>query len=428
VNGKDSEATYIDGGVTIARDRDWPALVAAMVFNFLSIGTLTIYIFGVFVHPLQQEFGWSRTQLAFAVTIAQYSLGITTPFWGMMTDRFGPRAIMLPTLILMAVLFASLSLLTPNIWHFYLMFFLIPVLAPSPVLNSSVIARLFDKRLGLAMGLMLVGVGLGSAVLPSLAQMLITAFGWRTAYVVLGGLTLMIGLPAILVETRHVRGPIPRKSGGMIEPLLPAVKSRVFVLIFLIFLLMGAATTGTLTHLVPMMIDHGLDPSAAAGLAGVVGLSALCARGLIGHVLDRVAAPPVLAVICLMAVTAFLILGCNPGHGLAYVAAILLGVSAGAEADFVGFLTRRYFSGALFGRMFGLVFLAFTAGGGTGPFLMGLSYDRLGGYFPGLMLFAGLCLLAAIIALMLPPARRSPLREDIRKEPPVAAVPQGATS
>lgn len=415
-------------GVTIAQDRDWLALAAALLAQALSIGTVTIHIFGVFVHPLQEEFGWTRTELAFAVTITQYSLGLTSPFWGILTDRFGPRVLLLPTIAIMSVLLSSLALLTPALWHFYLMFLLIPVLGTSPVLYSTVISRLFDKRLGLAMGLMLVGVGLGSAVLPPLTQAIIDSFGWRAAYVVLGVLTLAIGIPAALIATRHVRGPVPRKAGTTIEPLLPMVRTRKFALIVVIFLLMGGATVGTLTHLVPMMIDRGMSPASAAGLASMVGLSALCARGVIGYVLDRFAPSPVLAIICLLAVTAFLILAFNPGHGLTYVAAILLGVSVGAEADFVGFLTRRYFSPGLFGRMFGLVFLAFTAGGGTGPLLMGLSHDRLGGYFPGLMLFAGLCTLAAFIALMLPPIRRSGEEDALPQARPVPARPQTAAS
>ena len=121
-------------------DRDWLAVAAAVVGQFLSVGTLTVHIFGVFVHPFQAEFGWTRTELSFAVSITQYTLGVTTPLWGFMSDRLGPRALLLPTTVALSGLVAALSLLTPPLWHFYLMFLLIPLLAPSPVLYSMVLA------------------------------------------------------------------------------------------------------------------------------------------------------------------------------------------------------------------------------------------------------------------------------------------------
>ena len=386
-------------------DRDWLAVVACMFGMLLSVAALTLYTFGVFVRPLHAEFGWNRTQLSVTISITQYAIGFSSPFWGVLADRFGPRKIILPTTVLLALLIGSLSLLTPHLWHLYLVFFLISTLGPSPVLHAAIVSRLFSRHLGLALGLALMGVGLAGAVMPSLAQSLVSSFGWRHAYLGLGALALVIGLPMALIATRHVHGSAPRRVGVPVASVLPSVGTRVFGLMCVVFVLLGIITIGTVAHLVPMMIDRKFSPAAAAGVAGLIGFAALVSRGFIGWVLDRLQAPRVLAVVALFAVGAFLLLALGSARISNYVAVIMLGGVVGAEVDFLAFMTRCYFPQELFGRLFGLLFLVFTLGGGTGPILMGLSFDHLGGYRPGLLLFAVVGTVAAAMALTLPKTR-----------------------
>ncbi len=380
-------------------DRDWPALFASMCGQILTVGTLTIYSFGVFIRPLEAEFGWSRTQLSIAIAISQYTIGLTAPFWGTMTDRFGTRAILLPTIVMLSVLIASLGLLTPHLWQLYLMFFLIPLLGPSTVLHPSAMARLFDRHLGLALGLSVMGVGVGGTVLPRISHGLIASVGWRDAYGCLGVLAALVGLPMALVLTRHIRGPVP---GRRAVPILPMVRTRRFALICTVFPLLGLVTIGTLVHLVPLMVGRGLPPARAASIAGLAAFASLVSRGMVGWILDRVRVSYVIAATTLAAVTALLILALDPGHGADVVAVILLGAAIGGEIDFAGFVIRRSFPAAAFGRLYGLLFLVFTLGTGTGPIVMGLSFDHLGSYRPGLLLFAAVGVVAAVTVLTIP--------------------------
>jgi MFS family permease len=147
-------------------DRDWLAVVASAVGLMLSVGSLTIYTFGVFVGPLATEFKWSRTELFGAVAISQYALALSVPFWGYLIDRLGPRSALVPSVVIISLLFASLAFLTPNLWHLYLIFALFPLLAggASPLGYSAVIVRKFEGKLGQALGLALMGVGLGAAI------------------------------------------------------------------------------------------------------------------------------------------------------------------------------------------------------------------------------------------------------------------------
>ena len=390
-------------GAVADLDRDWPAVVAAAVGMVLCVGTLALYSFGVFVRPLTAEFGWSRTGLFAALSFFQFGLAFSSPVWGVLVDRFGPRRVILISLVALSALVASLGLLTPNLWHLYLVFAAIPLLGggASPLGYSAVMVRRFDRRLGFALGISLLGVGLGGAILPPLAQFLLGEFGWRAAYVALGALTLLVTLPAALVATRNVPGPVLRGAGAGVL-IAPMLRTRAYVLMAVTFVLLGAVSVGVLAHLVPMMVDHGFTPGEAARIAGITGLAVVVVRGSIGWLLDRIHAPYVLAVIAVVAAGVPLLLAYGEGPSTGYLAAVLLGSAIGAEVDFVSFLVRRYFGQAAFGRLYGIAFGLYILGTAIGPVALAASFDHLGGYRPGLLLFTVLGLVAAGMSLAMP--------------------------
>lgn len=390
-------------GSAAAMDRDWLAAAGSTVGLILCAGTLALYSFGVFVRPLTAEFGWSRTGLFAALAFYNYGLAASSPVWGVLTDRYGPRRVILFSVVALSCLVASLSLLTGSLWHLYLVFAAVPLLGggASPLGYSAVVTRLFDRHLGLALGLALMGVGLGGTVLPPLAQFLVGEFGWRIAYAALGLLTLVITFPAALVATRNVPGPVRRRDAA--APRIGAMlRTRAYLLMAVTFVLLGTVSVGMLAHLVPMMADHGVPPAEAARIAGLSGLAVVVGRGGLGWVLDRVHAPYVLAAVAAVAAVAPLLLGYGTGETTGYVAAVLVGFTVGAEVDLVSFLVRRYFDPAAFGRLYGIAFGLFILGSGNGPVLLGWSFDRLGGYRPGLLLFSALALVVAALAFAMP--------------------------
>jgi len=383
-------------------DRDWLAVGASAVGLILSTGPLAVYSFGVFVRPLTAEFGWTRTGLFAALSFFQFGMAFSSPFWGVLLDRFGPRRVLLFSMTALALLVASLGLLTPHPWHLYLVFLGIPLLggAASPLGYSAIMVRRFDHKLGFALGLALMGVGLGGAVLPPLAQFLLSEFGWRTAYVALGVLTLVVTLPGVLLATRNVPGPV-RRTAAVVQ-IGAMLRTRAYVLMSVSFVLLGVVTVGVLANFVPMMVDHGFTPAQAASIAGLSGLAVVVGRGGLGWVLDRVHAPYVLAVVSVIAGGVPLLLAYGEGPAVGYVAAVLLGSAIGAEVDFISYLVRRYFDQAAFGRLYGIAFGLYILGTALGPIMLGYSFDHLGGYRPGLLLFAVLGLVAAAAALAMP--------------------------
>lgn len=396
-------ASLIDDTVP-ALDRSWRIVAASSLGLMFSQGTLLLYSFGVFVGPLTAEFGWSRTQVALALAISQWSFAASAPVWGILIDRYGPRPVLLSSIVALTTLVASLGLLTSSLLHFYATFLLCSLLGggASPLCYSAILVRRFDRRLGLALGFALMGVGLGATVLPPLAQTLVGNLGWREAYAVLAGLTFVVTLPAALMATRGTGRPLPRGTSERTASLTASLRTRAFVQLCAIFVLFGIVSVGALASLVPIMIGRGFAPGAAAQVAALTGLAAILGRGGIGAALDRFHAPYVVAIVTLLGLCAFLLLALTTGPVPSYGSALLLGLVLGAEVDFTAFFVRRYFGKVVFGRVYGIAFAIFIVGTGVGPLLMSASFDKFGSYGPGLLLFSGISVLIAVLALALP--------------------------
>ena len=385
-------------------DRDWLTVVACGICLILSVGSLLVYSFGVFVRPLAHDFHWTRTQVSAALSIGQFAVALGAPLWGWLIDRFGPRRVVLPSILGLCLAFSSLSLLTPHLWHLYLVFALAALLGggASPVGYSAILVRTFERHLGLALGLALMGIGLGATVLPSLAQSFVGQFGWRAAYLAIGIIALAVTLPAGLTATRNVRLPLPARTRERVA-ILPLVATRAFLFLCGIFLLIAIAGGGAFASLVPMLVDRGNTPAAAARVAGLAGLAVIAGRGGIGWLLDRFNAARLLACLCLAVIASLLLLVYSHGRLSDALAALLLGAVLGAEVDFTAFLIRRYFGNAAFSRLYGIAFGIFALAIGIGPLLLGISFDHAGGYNPGLLLFVGLSIIAASATFALPP-------------------------
>ena len=385
-------------------DRDWLTVFGCGICLMLSVGSLLIYVFGVFVRPLAGQFHWTRTQVASALVIGQFVVAFSSPVWGFLVDRYGPRRVILPSIVGLSFAFASLSLLTPHLWHLYLLYGLFALLGggSSPIGYAAVLVRSFERHLGLALGLSLMGIGVGAAVLPSLAQAFVGHLGWRSAYTAVGLLTLAVSLPAALVVTRNARLPLPRRITERVA-IVPLLQTRAFLVMSAVFMLIAIAVGGTFASLVPMLVDRGNSPAEAARIAGLAGIAVIAGRGGIGWLLDRFNAARLLACVSLAVTTSVLLLVYAHGRLADACAALLLGSVLGAEVDFTAFLVRRYFGNAAFSRLYGIAFGLFALAIGFGPLLLGISFDHTGGYTPGLLLFVGLTLIAALGTLAMPP-------------------------
>ena len=399
----------------------WIVFVAAVGLS-MGYGPIVTFTFGVFFKLLNQEFGWSRGDISQAFSISLFVMSLVFPFVGRLVDRFGARKVIIPSILLFGLGLMSLSLLSANIWQLYAVYILLGLVGggTAPVPYSNVLSHWFDKRRGLALGVAMVGLGLGAFVMPSLAQMLIVSQGWRQAYVVFGLMVMVITIPIVglfFKETPEMVG--LRPDGDVINPNHPntseqkiglsaqeARQTHTFWILVGAFFLMSASVHGCLIHLVPLLTDRGISPQLAAGATSLFGAALLFGRVGAGYLLDHFFASSV--ALCFFCGTALglLLLWSGVTGTAAFIAAFLVGLGMGAEGDIIAYLIGRYFGLRAFGEIYGYAFGAFTLGGVSGPLLMGRGFDATGSYSLGLGVFVVVTLIAAGLMTRLGPYRK----------------------
>lgn len=379
---------------------------------------ISIYSFSVFFRPLMQEFHIGRAAVSLAFTLMAVTGALCATPTGWLIDRYGPRrVILIGTAIFGSVLMAN-RLFSGSIAQFYCFYMVLglSILGVSPIPFASLVSHWFDRLRGLALGLTMLGIGLGAVIMPTVAQTLIARFGWRTAYSILGASVLLICWPvvAFLVKEKPKdfgllsQGDSAKTDG--IENIRQGLttrdawRSRDFWLMALAFTLVSASVQGCVVHLAPMIGDRNLGTRAAALGSSLVGAAVMIGRVGTGYLLDRTHAARLASV--LFAVSALgmplLLLGNRPA---AFTAAFLVGLGLGSEVDLIPYLTSRYFGLLDFGKVYSSVFAAFVLAGALGPLIMGAGYDRTGSYTEPLVGFFLAILLAAVLMTRLGPYR-----------------------
>lgn len=386
------------------------ATVAGTALNFVVIGAIC---FSIFVRPLQEEFGWQRGEIAIALTLTTFVQAIINPFFGVLLDRWGVRRLLLPSIVLLAALVASASLMTASLLHLYLIYLLIPVLGvgTGTIAYSRLLVSWFDRRRGLAIGIGLSGTGLGAMLVSPLLQLVVAEYGWREAYLVYAGLVLVISLPIALLLVRDSPAAVgipPEErdvqpegaAHGLADPglsLKQAVATRQYRFMMIAYGLLGLGIGGVIAHLYPMMLDQGLSSGMAASAAGAMGAAMIVGRVSCGFLMDRFHAPYVAAAFlaCPILGVALFAVGVDPTT--AVIATITIGLGVGAEFDSIAYLVSRYFGIRNFGKVYGQIYGIFQVGHGIGPIALGVSHDRTGSYSD--MLWVLMVLIAGAVVL-----------------------------
>ena len=351
-------------------------------FAGLFIGTLT-----VFIKPISVEFGWSRAQTASAVVMAMLGLAIGSPLQGRLIDRFGPRPVIGISVLALASLIVLLSFFSGGYALFGACTLAIGALAVATGPNGylSLLPRMFDRRLGLALAVAMVGVGVGAAVLAPLAQVIVAAKGWRFAYRVLALVSMAGGLAAFLMI--NVRQPAMIRHAVSAAPadgltFRQALLDRRLILLMVALLLSSAAGLGMTFHTAPMLDDRGFSSAQIASVVSLSGIGLMSGRLVGGALLDVISARMVGAATYLLGAIATALIGLGWSAGFPYAAAggLLLGFSLGTEGDFMAYVVRRYFGLKSFGGIYGCLFTAYSLGSVAGVILFGMGYDHFNNY------------------------------------------------
>lgn len=384
----------------------WRVVLAAGLGVMVGFGSLFVYTFGMFMKPLGTEFGWTREAIARGFGLAALSVALASPALGCLLDRFGPRRVILPCMTVFACGVASLALLRPHLWQFYATCVLLGAVGngAAHLAYARAVATWFERRLGLALALVMVGAGLGSMLLPALAQSVIGSAGWRAAYLCLGALGLLIGLP-FAWRYVHERSSL-RAAAPAATPSGPTwqqgLRTFPFWIIVAVLFVGSVAMNGTVTHLAALLSDRGVSVGGAAFSASVLGGASVAGRLAVGWVLDRWFGPRVAWVVYLITAAGILLLAQAHTLLLGCVGAALVGVGAGGEADITPYLLTRYFGLNAFSTLYGITWTFYAIAGAIGPVILGRAFDTTGSYTASLRVLAVAMALAGSLMLALP--------------------------
>ena len=384
---------------------------------------------GVFIVPLQHEFGWTTAEISSALSIRFILFGLMAPFAAALLNRYGLRNVTLSALLIVAsALVVSLGM--TKVWQLMLLWGVVIGIGTGMtalVLGATIAARWFAARRGLVVGILTASVATGQLVFLPLLASITERMGWRIA---VGLVCVMLGVAAfaVLMLMRDRPGdvglrpfgddgtqPLPAPPAGnapimmaALGALRDAAKSRVFWILFFTFFICGASTNGLVqVHLIPMCLDFGIPQVQAAGLLAAMGIFDFVGTIASGWLSDRYDNRYLLfwyyglrgLSLLLLPFTNFSFYGLSlfaMFYGLDWIATVPPTVR----------LSARAFGKEKAGVAFGWIFAAHQLGAATAAFGAGLSRSVLASYLPAFFAAGAMCMVASGIVWLI---RKNPV-------------------
>jgi MFS family permease len=362
----------------------WTVLVAAA--TVVAFGQGALFSLGVFLKPLEDSMGWSRSAISMVALINWIAMGVGSLFWGVLSDRLGSRVVAVAGSFLLG-LGLVLSSRASALWQLDVTFGLAVGFAAGAFLTplSATATKWFTANRGLAVGVVSAGGGAGILLLSPLTRWLTSLYDWRAAMLVLGDLAWLVTIPVALL-IRNGPGDVGAVAlGGRAAPqrdysTAQVLRAPQFWAIALTHFACCAAHAGPIFHMVTHAIDQGVATMVAATVLGVSGLSSIVGRIGTGLIADRFGAKRTLITgLALQAVMIFSYLFTRDAWGF-YAAAVVFGIAYGGVMPLYALVTREYFGERVMGTAYGAVFLISTLGMGLGSWAGGFIHDHLGTY------------------------------------------------
>ncbi len=368
----------------------WVVLAAAVAL--ITVGVGITFSLAVFLKPLEEEFGWSRSLIAGIALVNWLIFGACAFAWGTLSDRIGTRRVV----VIGAGLLGAAMLLSSQVgtaWQLYAAFGVLGAAGSSAfyVPLSASVTRWFAARRGLALGLLSGGMGLGIFLVPPLARALITALGWRATFAIFGLLTWGVALVAgRWLYDRPADLGLREYGGRPARPGLPAsagmdpgqvLRHPAFWVIGLVHFCCCAAHSGPIFHMVAHAMDLGVAKMAAASMLGLSGATSIGGRIGSGLLADRFGAKPALVgMLALQAATLSTYLVAQAELPL-FGVALVFGFAYGGAMPLYALVARELFGEQVIGTAFGGIFLISAIGMGLGAYAGGWLFDLLGSYW-----------------------------------------------
>jgi MFS family permease len=383
----------------------WVMVALGAFITCIAIGAM--FSLAVFLQPITESTGWSHTAVSGAMTVGFLAMGAAGFGWGALSDRIGPRFVVLAGAVLLG-LGLFLASRAQNPLQFQLAFGLLVGVAVGSFFSPMIAAVMgwMTSHRGLAVALVSVGVGVAPITMSPFAAWLITQMDWRHAQVVIAVLVWATLVPAALFVRRPPVAQAAAGQGPIEGPpmkLRDAFVSAPFIVLALTFFACCAAHAGPIFHTVTYAMTCGLAPLAAVTIYSVEGLAGLGGRLALGVLADRLGVKRVLiGGLLIQAVAAGLFVFASK-LGEFYAVAATFGFAYGGVMPLYAVLAREYFGQRILGAVFGAAAMVSSLGMALGPTVGGWIYDTFGRYTGMYIASVAIGLAAVAMAFAFPP-------------------------
>ena len=356
----------------------WVMVAIGALMTCVAIGAM--FSLAVFLEPMTRATGWSRAAVSSAMTLNFVAMGIAGFAWGALSDRFGPRIVVLAGSVLLGLGLALASRARSPL-EFQIAYGVLVGVAAGSFFAPMIAAVMgwFERHRSLAVSLVSVGVGVAPLTLSPFAAWLITWTDWRSAQQIIGVLVWVLLIPAAFFVRQ---APVAAQSGTPREHTggAAALRSAPFIVLALTYFACCAAHSGPIFHTISYAIACGVPAMAAVTVYSVEGLAGLGGRLALGVLADRYGVKRILIaglVIQALAAGAFLFAS---RLGEFYLVAAVFGFAYGGVMPLYAVLAREYFAQQIMGTVLGAATMVASLGMALGPLAGGWIFDRFGEY------------------------------------------------
>ena len=386
--------------------RRWVVLLGCFIGMAVSMSSILLFPFGLYMTAVTNEFGWSRTQFSAILSLIAVCNVFALPLSGWAVDRIGAARCILLGLLAGSLFCAGLAMV--DSYGAFVALSCAASMAGCLALYPAyftVVRGWFDRHLGFALAVASAGVSVGVAAFSYLIKARIDAAGWRNAFVTVAVLAMLVGLASLLCLIRENRGPMPaperlREDGQAIlagASLGEAVRTAEYWLFSIAFMLVVFAGAGPNVHLPALLADRGSPPAAVATAIAAVAIGSLAGRIITGLLLDRFSVTVPATLFFAGQALGIAVLSAKVPWPAA--AAFLMGMAQGAELDMMGFVMARRFGRRSYARIFGSSFALSQLGLIFSPVAMAAIFDRTRSYDVALLSYPVLPLAAIFLIL-----------------------------
>ena len=389
-------------------DGSMRTLAACSIGSLIALSTLIVYPFGLFAIAIARDAHWSGATPTSLIGPALLILIPAQPVVGWIVGKYERRRVAICAMLalVLAMILLATAPLAKGLFQIVLTLTIMLGALATPAVYSAILTDTFDRRRGLALGFALSFAGIGVAVLPIFASIIIERLGWRAAYGAFAGLAGIgaVSVALLLPRSAGVVRPLasPAHRDGMPDAIKDVVVGdRTFWIMAIIFVLLTTAANSVPLHLPLILQERGAGLRVAATSLSVMGITMIVGRPFVGYLLDVLPIRVVLAITLAGPLAGSVALLTTGGTVAALLASVGFGLAIGGEFACLGYMVSRAFGAHRFGLVYGWLAMAVATGVAVGP--IGIStLLRLGrGYGPPLLMVVTACILGLVATLML---------------------------